>query len=129
VPDYRDSRDEPGHDPSGAARVLLLFRLKRLADWYEWRFFPTMRRAQTCTFWSVKRSLTFGADTATLQCGRPRFGDLSMTQVPDWVGHVGLLFMIFMLLAFLGGSLVSAVVLMVVCFGLVALENRYERQG
>ena len=52
-----------------------------------------------------------------------------MTRVPDWIGYAGLIFMILMLLAFLGGSLELAVVLMLVCFGLVVLENRYERQA
>ena len=51
-----------------------------------------------------------------------------MTGVPSWVGFAGLVLMLIFCGAFLGGELWFAVFLLIPCFALVLLENRYERE-
>ena len=51
-----------------------------------------------------------------------------MTHVPHWIGFVGLVLMLILCGAFLGGQLYLATFLLIPCFALVIIENRYERQ-
>ena len=50
-----------------------------------------------------------------------------MTHVPHWIGQVGLVLSLILCGAALGGQLWFAVFLLIPCFALVILENRYER--
>jgi hypothetical protein len=50
-----------------------------------------------------------------------------MTNVPHWVGGIGFALQLILLGAFLAGAPFVALALTAVCFGLVVLENRYER--
>jgi|307.fasta_scaffold28881_3 hypothetical protein len=50
-----------------------------------------------------------------------------MHDVPGWIGFVGLVLMLILCGAFLGGQLWFAIFLLIPCFALVVLENRYER--
>jgi membrane-bound ClpP family serine protease len=52
-----------------------------------------------------------------------------MTQVPHWIGYAGLVLSIIFCGSFLAGEMWLAVLLMIPCFALVVLENRYERQA
>ena len=48
--------------------------------------------------------------------------------VPNWIGLVGLVLSLLFCGAFLAGIPLLAVVFLLLCFALVVLENRYERQ-
>ena len=50
-----------------------------------------------------------------------------MHDVPHWIGLVGLVLMMILCGAFLGGQLWFATFLLIPCFALVIFENRYER--
>jgi hypothetical protein len=50
-----------------------------------------------------------------------------MSDVPRWVGSVGLVLMFIFCTAFLGGYLWLFVLLLIPCAALVVIENRYER--
>ena len=50
-----------------------------------------------------------------------------MHHVPSWIGYIGFMLMMIFCAAFLGGQLWFAVFLLIPCFVLVVLENRYER--
>ena len=50
-----------------------------------------------------------------------------MHDVPGWIGFVGLVLMLILCGAFLGGQLWFAIFLLIPCFALVVLENRYEQ--
>jgi membrane-bound ClpP family serine protease len=52
-----------------------------------------------------------------------------MTPVPHWIGAVGFVVMMVFLLAFLGGALWLAVLLLIPGFALVLLEIRYQRRA
>jgi hypothetical protein len=50
-----------------------------------------------------------------------------MSYVPHWVGLVGLVLALLLCGSALAGQLWLAVLLMIPCFALVIVENRYER--
>lgn len=50
-----------------------------------------------------------------------------MTHVPHWIGLVGMVLALILCGAALGGDLWFALFLLIPCFALVILENRYER--
>jgi len=47
--------------------------------------------------------------------------------MPGWIGAVGFVLLMIFCGAFLGGQLWFAVLILIPCFVLVVLENRYER--
>ena len=51
-----------------------------------------------------------------------------MTHVPHWIGFVGLVLQLIFCGAFLAGVPLLAVIFLLLCFALLAIENRYERQ-
>jgi hypothetical protein len=50
-----------------------------------------------------------------------------MDYVPSWIGAVGFVLMMIFCGAFLGGQLWFAIFVLIPCFALVVLENRYEQ--
>jgi hypothetical protein len=52
-----------------------------------------------------------------------------MTHVPHWIGYVGLVVQLLFCGAFLAGVPWLAMIFLLLCFALVVVENRYERQG
>jgi hypothetical protein len=50
-----------------------------------------------------------------------------MTQVPRWVGGIGFVLVMAFCVAFLAGQLWIALPLLIPCFALVIIENRYEQ--
>jgi hypothetical protein len=52
-----------------------------------------------------------------------------MHDVPHWIGYVGLVLQLIFCGAFLGGVPFVAVIFLLLCFVLVAVENKYERMG
>ena len=50
-----------------------------------------------------------------------------MDYVPSWIGAVGFVLMMIFCGAFLGGQLWFAIFMLIPCFALVVLENRYEQ--
>ena len=50
------------------------------------------------------------------------------SNVPRWIGSTGFVLMLIFCGSFVGGALWFAILLLIPCFALVVLENRYERQ-
>jgi hypothetical protein len=50
-----------------------------------------------------------------------------MPHIPRWIGSAGFVLMFIFCAAFLGGYLLLFVLLLIPCFVIVAIENRYER--
>jgi membrane-bound ClpP family serine protease len=50
------------------------------------------------------------------------------SNVPRWIGSTGFVLMLIFCGSFVGGMLWFAILLLIPCFALVVLENRYERQ-
>jgi membrane-bound ClpP family serine protease len=50
-----------------------------------------------------------------------------MPYVPPWIGHVAFVLCLIFCGSFLGGAWWFALLLLIPAFGLVVLENRYER--
>ena len=50
-----------------------------------------------------------------------------MPYVPSWIGSVGFVMLMIFCGAFLGGGWWFSILLLIPCFALVIIENRYER--